>query len=272
MRLCGKLFNQLIANGVEYIKEADNNVVIEGGIQLFATQLPLLTCVWENGNGVNQTYTYLTHSYHARAAVRGAQRNLPAWRSCPGTRVRWVCTPCPPDRLCRAGRECRSRWPRGVWRAHVGGLPYPVCLWQRERKSGKEKELVQSPFLQLVRNCWLNCLDANWCRAETRAAVVVPRPASHSAAKWGANTCAAASPRAASAACHTRRVPRTGASLISPRRASPRPFCCSLCLLFSPSLSTNATLCRQLRSHVRRFQFRFRLPIPFPITFFDTAA
>lgn len=56
--------------------------------------------------------------------------------------------------------------------------------------------------------------------------------------------------------------------------ASPRLFCCSLCLLFffSPSLSTNATLCRQLRSHVRRFQFRFRLPIPFPITFFDTAA
>lgn len=37
MRLCGKLFHQLIAHHIEDIEKADDNVVIEGGIQLLAT-------------------------------------------------------------------------------------------------------------------------------------------------------------------------------------------------------------------------------------------
>ena len=51
MRLCGKLLEQLIAHRIEDVEEADDNIMIEGGIQLLATQLPLLAC---NANEISK--------------------------------------------------------------------------------------------------------------------------------------------------------------------------------------------------------------------------
>lgn len=82
-------------------------------------------------------------TYHAHAAGHDAQRNPPAWRSYPDTRVHSVHTPCPLDHRYRAGHAYRSVWPGGVWRAHVGVSPYRVCLGERER------ELVKSIYREI---------------------------------------------------------------------------------------------------------------------------